>query len=389
MLKSDDRILTTHTGSLPRGEALTALMVRLSRGEAVVEAEFDREVEDRTRLAAKRQLDAGIDVGNDGEQGRESFVTYLIHRLSGFGGKSQRPVMRDITTFPSFLKLKLPSFQKDMVDLIGAPQVVGEVQHLGLAPIDEECARLERAVTGESKTFRETFMTAASPGIVTAVFLNNYYDSHEAYVNAVADALRPEYQRIVEQGLVLQIDSPDLAMERHTSFADKTLQEFLTFVETNIAAMNRAIEDIPRDRVRLHVCWGNYEAPHHLDVPLEAILSPLYQARVGALVLPMANPQHSHEWRAFERHNLPDEMLLVAGVIDTTTNFVEHPEVVADRIERAASAVGDPARVLAGTDCGFDTSAGLGSVAEEVVWEKLRSLRAGADVASKRLGLSA
>jgi 5-methyltetrahydropteroyltriglutamate--homocysteine methyltransferase len=178
-------------------------------------------------------------------------------------------------------------------------------------------------------------------------------------------------------------------MERHTSFADKTLQEFLTFVETNIAAMNRAIEDIPRDRVRLHVCWGNYEAPHHLDVPLEAILSPLYQARVGALVLPMANPQHSHEWRAFERHNLPDEMLLVAGVIDTTTNFVEHPEVVADRIERAASAVGDPARVLAGTDCGFDTSAGLGSVAEEVVWEKLRSLRAGAAIASKRLGLSA
>ncbi len=387
MEKSVDRILTTHTGSLPRGEALTALMVTLSRGDPVVEAVFEREVEDRTRLAAKRQLEAGIDVGNDGEQGRESFVTYLQHRLSGFGGKSQRPVMRDITAFPSFLKLKLPSFQKEMVDLVGAPQAVGEVEHLGLGPIDAECARLGRVLGSESGTFSETFMTAASPGIVTAVFLNNYYDSHEAYVNAVADALQPEYERIVEQGFLLQIDSPDLAMERHTSFADKPLDEFLHFVETNIAATNRALENIPRDRVRLHACWGNYEAPHHLDVPLEEILPLLYHANVGALVLPMANPQHSHEWRCYEKLPLPDKMLLVAGVIDTTTNFVEHPEVVADRIERAASAVGDPTRVLAGTDCGFDTSAGLGSVAEEVVWEKLRSLRAGADIASKRLGL--
>ncbi len=389
MEKSSDRILTTHTGSLPRGEALTALMIALSRGEPVTEAEFEREVEDRTRLAARRQLAAGIDVGNDGEQGRESFVTYLRHRLSGFGGKSQRPVMRDITVFPSFLRLKLPSFQKEMVDLVGAPQVVGEVTYLGLGPIDAECARLARVVEGEKAAFRETFMTAASPGIVTAVFLNNHYETHEEYVNAVADALRPEYERIVERGFVLQIDSPDLAMERHTSFADKPLHEFLHFVETNIAAMNRAIADIPRDRVRLHVCWGNYEAPHHLDVPLDAILPLLYQANVGALVLPLANPQHEHEWCCFESNPLPAEMLLVAGVIDTTTNFVEHPETVADRIERVASAAGDPTRVLAGTDCGFDTAAGLGSVAEEVVWEKLRSLRAGADIASKRLGLGA
>lgn len=388
MEKSDDRILTTHTGSLPRGEALTALMIALSRGEPVVEAVFEREVEDRTRLATKRQLEAGIDIGNDGEQGRESFVTYLQHRLSGFGGKSQRPVMRDITVFPSFLKLKLPSFQKEMVDLVGAPQAVGDVAHLGLDPVDEECARLTRAVASEKSGFREMFITAASPGIVTAVFLNDHYASHEAYVDAVADALRPEYERIVERGFLLQIDSPDLAMERHTSFADKPLDEFLRFVETNIAATNRALENIPRDRVRLHACWGNYEAPHHLDVPLDAILPLLYQANVGALVLPLANPQHAHEWRCFERAPLPAGMLLVAGVIDTTTNFVEHPEVVADRIERVASAVGDPTRVLAGTDCGFDTAAGLGSVAEEVVWEKLRSLRAGADTASKRLGLS-
>jgi 5-methyltetrahydropteroyltriglutamate--homocysteine methyltransferase len=386
--RSTSRILTTHTGSLPRGESLTALMVKLSRGEAVVEAEFEREVEDRTRLAAKRQLEAGIDVGNDGEQGRESFVTYLRHRLSGFGGKSQRPVMRDITTFPSFLKLKLPSFQKEMVDLIGAPRIVGEVRHLGSAQIDAECERLERACRGQAP-FVERFMTAASPGIVTAVFANDYYDSHESYVNAVAVALRPEYERIVEHGFVLQIDSPDLAMERHTLFADKPLSEFLTFVEMNIAATNRALANVRRDRVRLHACWGNYEAPHHLDVPLDEILPLMYGANVGALVLPLANPQHEHEWRCFERHRLPDDMLLVAGVIDTTTNVVEHPETIADRLERVAGAIGDPARVLAGTDCGFDTAAGLGSVAEEVVWEKLRSLRAGADIAGKRLGLSA
>jgi 5-methyltetrahydropteroyltriglutamate--homocysteine methyltransferase len=361
--------------------------VKLSRGEAVVEAEFEREVEDRTRLATRRQLEAGIDVGNDGEQGRESFVTYLQHRLSGFGGKSQRPVMRDITTFPSFLKLKLPSFQKDMVDLISPPRVVGEMRHLGTGPVDAECERLERALGGQR--FAETFMTAASPGIVTAVFANDYYDSHESYVNAVAAALRPEYEHIVEHGYVLQIDSPDLAMERHTLFADKPLEVFLAFVETNIAATNRALANIPRDRVRLHACWGNYEAPHHLDVPLDEILPRMYRANVGALVLPLANPQHEHEWRCFERHKLPDEMLLVAGVIDTTTNVVEHPETIADRIERVAHAIGDPARVLAGTDCGFDTAAGLGSVAEEVVWEKLRSLRTGADMASTRLGLAA
>ncbi len=389
MLKSDGRILTTHTGSLPRGESLTALMVKLSRGEAVVEAVFEREVEDRTRLAAKRQLEAGINVGNDGEQGRESFVTYLTHRMSGFGGKSQRPVMRDITTFPSFLKLKLPSFQKEMVDLIGAPQAVDELLYLGTGPVDGECARMKAVMAAEQPGFEELFMTAASPGIVTAVFLNQHYDSHEAYVNAVAGALRPEYERIVEQGFLLQIDSPDLAMERHTSFADKPLGEFLSFCEMNIGALNRALENIPRDRVRLHACWGNYEAPHHLDVPVEAVLPLMYQANVGALVLPMANPQHAHEWRAYETLPLPDGMLLVAGTIDTTTNVVEHPEAVADRIERVAQAIGDPTRVLAGTDCGFDTSAGLGSVAEEVVWEKLRSLRKGADIASKRLGLSA
>jgi len=215
--------------------------------------------------------------------------------------------------------------------------------------------------------------------------VNAYYSRLEEYVHAVAAALRTEYEYVVAQGFVLQIDAPDLAMERHTSFADRPLAEFLGFVDTTIAAINAAIAGIPPERVRLHVCWGNYEAPHLFDVPLEEILPRLYTARVGALVLSMANPRHAHEHRILARNPLPPEILLVAGVIDPTTNYVEHPEVVAERIELAARATGDPRRVLAGTDCGFEVAAGLGEVAEEVVWEKLRALRAGADLASQRL----
>jgi 5-methyltetrahydropteroyltriglutamate--homocysteine methyltransferase len=215
--------------------------------------------------------------------------------------------------------------------------------------------------------------------------LNEHYHTYEDYVFAVAEGLRPEYEHIVSRGFVLQLDCPDLAMERHTSFAGKELSEFQRFVATNIEAISRATKGLPSDRIRLHACWGNYEGPHHHDVPLEAVLPLLYEANAGAFVLPLANPRHAHEWRLFERYPLPADALIVAGVIDTTTNYVEHPEVVAERISNVAEAAGDPSRVLAGTDCGFATSAGFGEVAEEVVWEKLRTLRAGADLASERL----
>jgi 5-methyltetrahydropteroyltriglutamate--homocysteine methyltransferase len=228
-------------------------------------------------------------------------------------------------------------------------------------------------------------MTAASPGIVASAMENRHYPSMGAYVHAVAGALEAEYHAIVERGLLLQIDAPDLALERHTLFADRPLADFLAWVELVIGAINGALSGIDPRRVRLHVCWGNYEGPHTLDVPLDDILPMLYQARVGALVVSMANPRHAHEFRCFERRPLPDDMLLIAGVIDTTTNYVEHPQVVADRVERAARAVGDPRRVIAGTDCGFDTSAGIGDVAPSVVWEKLRALRAGADLVTARL----
>ena len=385
MKRSDDRILTTHAGSLPRSPALLEMLVRLSKREPVDAAALAREVEASTRHVIVRQLAAGIDVGNDGEQPRESFVTYVQHRMSGFSGASERPIMRDIVQFQSFLALKLPDFSRTMVSLLNAPRATGPVRYLDRSAVDAECTALARLVADAPGRFVETFMTAASPGIVAAAMANAHYATLDDYVLALAEALSVEYRAIVEHGLVLQLDCPDLAMERHTLFADRPLADFLRWVDLVVGAINHALARIPADRVRLHVCWGNYEAPHTLDVPLEELLPRLYAARVGALVVSMANPRHAHEHRCFARDPLPDGMLLIAGVVDTTTNYVEHPEVVADRIELAARAVGDPHRVLAGTDCGFATAAGLGEVAEEVVWEKLAALRAGADLATRRL----
>jgi 5-methyltetrahydropteroyltriglutamate--homocysteine methyltransferase len=272
-----------------------------------------------------------------------------------------------------------------MVDLLHAPKAIGEVKYIDRSAVDRECSDTMRILNEQSHKFAEPFMTAPSPGIIASAMMNDYYENYERYVNAVASALKTEYEFIVAQGFLLQVDCPDLAMERHTSYADRPLADFLGYVEMNISAMNRALEQISPDRVRMHVCWGNYQAPHDLDVPLADILPLLYEARVGALVLEAANPRHQHEYRCFKEHPLPAEMSLVTGVIDTKTNYVEHPEVIADRLERAAQAIGDPSRVIAGTDCGFETSAGLGEVAEEIVWEKLRAMRAGADLASRRL----
>ncbi len=385
MRRSDGRILTTHAGSLPRPAPLTEAFVKQSRGEPVDAGELARLVEASTRQAVEHQRAAGIDVTNDGEQSRESFFTYVRHRLSGFGGESDRPVMRDLLRYPSFVEQKLPEFSRPMVNLMRAPSAIGPVRYLDPEAPVRDVQRYLDVVAALPDAPVESFMTAPSPGIVAAAMQNAYYPDLASYVGALGDALRVEYEAIVDHGLVLQVDAPDLAMERHTLFADRSLDEYLAFVDLVIDALNGALARCPPDRVRLHVCWGNYEGPHDLDVPLEPLLPHLYRARVGALVLSMANPRHAHEHRCFARHPLPADWLLVAGVIDTTTNYVEHPEVVADRLERIAAAVGNPRRVLAGTDCGFDTAAGLGDVAEDVVWAKLRAMREGADLASRRL----
>jgi 5-methyltetrahydropteroyltriglutamate--homocysteine methyltransferase len=384
MLTSDGRILTTHTGSLPRSPRLKQMLVRRSQGGAIDEAELAREVEQSTRRVVARQVEAGIDVGNNGEQPRESFFTYVRDRMSGFGGRSDRPMMRDLTCYPSLLAQRGLDLST-MVDLMHAPKAIGEVRYTNREPLERECADFKRILDAAGGGFSEAFMSASSPGIIASAMLNQHYDSYERYLMALADALAVEYRYIGEQGLVLQIDCPDLAMERHTSYADRPLGEFLDYVDMNIAAVNRAIRGIAPGKIRMHVCWGNYEASHHLDVSLADILPHLYAARVGALVLEAANPRHQHEYDCFRKFPLPETMALVTGVIDTKTNYVEHPELIAQRLERAAQVVGDPRRVMAGTDCGFETSAGLGEVAEEIVWEKLKAMRAGADLASRRL----
>jgi len=379
MLTSQSRILVTHAGSLPRPKALAELHGRRSRGEVVDDGELTAAIAEATAASIAAQRDVGIDIGNDGEQARESFVTYVQHRMTGFGDSSHRALMRDLADHPDYLELAAPRYARMKVNLMAAPAAIAPIEYKDTKEIAAECALARDA------GFAETFMTAASPGIVASAMENRFYSTRDEYVRAVAAALATEYRFITDQGLLLQIDAPDLAMERHTLFADAPLSEFLEWVSLVIDATNDALAGIDPSRVRLHVCWGNYEGPHTRDVALDEILPLLYEARVGALVLSMANARHAHEHACFTRRPLPAHMALIAGVIDTTSNYVEHEEVVAERIERIANAVGDPHRVLAATDCGFDTSAGIGDVAPSVVWEKLRALRAGADRASGRL----
>ncbi len=385
MRTSHDRILTTHAGSLPRTKRLVSLHARRAKGEAVDADDFAAAVDESTRKVVARQLECGIDIGSDGEQARESFFSYVQHRMTGFGDVGSRPIMADIAAFPEWVELRAPDLAREQVSLWALPACVGEVASIGTDEANAECAAYQRALADAGDGFAESFMTATSPGIVALAMEDKHYRDREKYLAAVAAALGVEYAYIASQGLVLQIDAPDLAMERHTTFADRPIEEFRAFVDLVIDHVNEALADVPRDRVRLHVCWGNYDGPHVFDVALDEILPNLYRANVGAIVLSMANPRHAHEYRCFERHPLPSGVNLIAGVIDTTTNYVEHPEVVAERIERVAAVIGDPRRVIAGTDCGFDTAAGFRRVANDVCWEKLRTLRAGADIATSRL----
>jgi len=387
MQRSTDRILTTHTGSLPRPERLTRLYVQRVRGERVDDGAIAEAGRDAVRAVIPKQAEAGIDVGNNGEQQRESFFLYLKERVTGFGGSWERPSRADVDRYPGFKKrwLEQTSGKQRVSPNEALPMAIGEVAYKDAQAIEAECRDFREILAESPDAFVESFMNAPSPGIVAAAIRNRHYDTERQYLEALGEALRIEYEAIVRSGFVLQIDAPDLALERHVSYKDRPLSDFLAFVEDVISVINGALRNIPRDRVRIHVCWGNSESPHDSDVPLEDILPIVRQAKVGGFVLPFANPRHAHEFRAFERMPLDDDQILVAGVIDPLTNIVEHPEVVSDRIERVAAVVGDPSRVLAGTDCGFDTSAGWGRVAEDVVWAKLRSLRDGARLASVRL----
>ena len=384
MHKSTDRILTTHVGSLPRGEELGHMLIEQEAGRPVDGGKLEALVESRVREVMAKQRESGIDVANDGEQGRVGFQTYVPQRMSGFGGASKRPLAREFIEFPLFTK-KMLSRIPHTGKVFDAPQAVGELHYYDRESIGREIDRVKRIAASVTPPFVECFMTEPSPGIIATTMLNAYYASHEAYLDAIAREMRHEYRPVVDAGLVLQIDAPDLAMERVLLYQDKSDAEFVGIIEQHIAALNKALADIPRDRVRLHVCWGNWEGPHLYDVALDLLLPVLYQAKVGGLSIEFANPRRQHETAALRRHPLPDHMVLFPGVIDSKSNFVEHPEVVAQRIEAAVAAVGDRERVIAGSDCGFGTFAGWEWVTEDVVWAKLKSCRLGADIASDRL----
>ncbi len=388
MLWSEKRILTTHTGSLPRPAELTRLYVKRARGEAVDEAELSRAGERALERAVQKQIAAGIDVGNNGEQQREAFFLYVRHRMSGFGDNWRRYPRQDVERYPVFkAAMEKALAKKEAIGNFDPPKAVGPVGYLDRRAVEGECRDFKEALARAVGGFAEAFMTAPSPGIIVKAMKNDYYDSEDAYLDAVAKALSVEYKTIVAEGFLLQLDCPDLALERHLSYQDQPLGAFLLFVEKVVAAINEALTGLPKERVRLHVCWGNYEGPHDCDVPLEEILPFLEKAHVGGFVLPFANPRHAHEIRVLERFPLAGDQTIVAGVIDSLSNFVEHPQVIADRLVAVAEAQGDPHRVLAGSDCGFDTSAGMGRVAEDVVWAKLKALGEGALLASQRLGL--
>jgi 5-methyltetrahydropteroyltriglutamate--homocysteine methyltransferase len=386
MAHKPDRILTSHTGSLPRPPELTRLYARHARGEQVDPAELDMAGRKAAREAVAKQIEAGIDIGNNGEQQRDSFLLYVRDRLSGLGGNWTRRQRADYARYPIFASEVAQAMQgKEAVDEIQLlPKAVGEVRYLDDAAVKAECSEFRAILDELGGGFVDAFLTAPSPGMVSAIILNEHYPSQEDFISALAAALQVEYEAIIRAGFILQVDCPDLARERHNTFQDRPLSDFLDFAEQVIEAVNRAVQDFPRDRVRMHVCWGNYEGPHDCDVPLNDIIPVVRQARVGGFVLPFANPRHAHEYR-YAKDLLQDGQYIVAGVIDTTTNFVEHPEVVAERLERIAAIVGDPRRVLAGTDCGFETIAGKGRVAADVVWAKLAALSEGAALASSRL----
>jgi len=383
MIVSRDRILTTHVGSLPRNEKLSDLLVRREAGEQLDATEFAAEMDKAVRHVVDKQVAAGIDIGNDGEQQRVGFQTYVPQRMSGFAGISKRRRGREFEEFPELVETLVRRFLHTSKQQ-NAPEAQSEIKYLDLAPIESELARFKR-IAAENAKFSEAFMTAPSPGIIASTMLNAYYGSNEAYLAAIAREMSKEYLAIHKAGLILQIDAPDLAMDRTMFYRDLSDADFVKACELHVAMINKGIEGIPHDRVRLHVCYGNWEGPHIHDIALAKILPALYQAKVGALSIEFSNPRHAHEYDALKRVPFPKDMILIPGVVETTSNFVEHPEVVARRIEDAVAAIGDRERVIASTDCGFGTFTNREWVVEPVVWLKLKSIREGADLASTRL----
>ncbi|MFK3888889.1 cobalamin-independent methionine synthase II family protein [Sphingomonas sp. NPDC079357] len=376
-----DRILTTHVGSLPRSAAVTELIFAHEQGDAVDAARFNEVLTEAVDACVERQVACGVDVVSDGEMAKISYATYIKDRITGFDGDSPRTPPADLEAFPSFLKRQAssggtPTYRR--------PCCVGPIAPKTLAPLTDDLRRLETALAAHPSA--GSFMNAASPGVIALFQPNRHYATQDDYLEALAEAMRPEYEAIVAAGHVLQLDSPDLGLGRHMMYKDRSDDDYLSLIARHVEVLNHALRNVPADRVRMHVCWGNYEGPHHCDVEMRTILPVLMTAKPQGLLFETSNPRHQHDWQAFRdlAALIPEDRVLIPGVIDSTTNFVEHPEVVAQRIEQFAALVGRE-RVIAGTDCGFSTFAGFGAVDPEIVYAKLATLAEGAARASARL----
>ncbi len=380
MRRSVDRILTTHVGSLPRPDQVVRLLERREQGASIDPREFSDAIGEAVAAAVRRQVEIGIDVVSDGEMSKASYATYIKDRLTGFdGAAADRRIHRDLQDHPE-LRRKMALLTGPQI--FRRPACTGPIRVGDSQSLVDDIARLRRA--GEAAGAAEMFMNAASPGVVASFLPNAYYPTHEAYVEAIGEAMKDEYEAIVNAGLLLQVDCPDLAMSRHSAFQELSDDEFLKRARHHVEVLNAALAGVPPNSVRMHVCWGNYEGPHDHDIALARILPIVLATRASAILVEASNPRHAHEWAVWRETKLPDDKVLVPGVVDTSTNFVEHPDLVAERLCRFAEVVGRE-RVIAGTDCGFGTSAGHGKLDPEISFKKLGSLVEGARLASARL----
>lgn len=376
-----DRILTTHVGSLPRSKDVTDLVFAQERGEAIDQAQFDAVIGAAVDEVVRLQVEAGIDLVSDGEMSKISYATYIKDRITGFAGDSPRTPPADLEMFPSFLERQAkgggtPTYRR--------PKCVGPIGVKSMEPLEADLAHMSAAVDKHQPG--GGFMNSASPGVIALFQPNEHYPTQDAYLEALAEAMRPEYEAIVAAGLFLQLDSPDLGLGRHMMYKERSDAEYLRLIGGHVEALNHALRNVPADRVRMHVCWGNYEGPHCCDVEMGVILPTLMAAKPAGLLFETSNPRHQADWTYFAEMAaiIPEDKVLIPGVIDSTTNFIEHPRVVAERIERYAGIIGRE-RVIAGTDCGFSTFAGFGVVDPSIVWAKLKTLADGAALASERL----
>jgi 5-methyltetrahydropteroyltriglutamate--homocysteine methyltransferase len=382
-MSNDSRFLTTHVGSLPRPQEVVDVVFGEDRGEEVDRDRYESVIRAAVSDRVRHQVDAGIDLVSDGEMSKIGYATYIRHRLSGFEvGDVPRATPADLDAYPRF---------RDRLAKEGGsarylrPICRGPISYEHPEPLERDLSHLKAAIEGQE--VEGAFMNAPSPGIIALFQPNEYYETLDEYLDAIGEAMKTEYETIVADGITLQIDAPDLAMGRHIMYRDRSDEEFVASAERHVEAINRALRDVPADSVRLHVCWGNYEGPHHLDVGLEKIVDVVLRAKPSTLLFEAANPRHAHDWATWREAEIPDDKVLVPGVLDSTTNYIEHPELVAQRILAYADIVG-PDRVIAGTDCGFGTWAGFGAIDPDICWAKMRSLSQGAQIAGERAARS-